>query len=158
VSKISLSRTKRETGITKKDLFGAALSDMSKIGQGLLNRRPYDLAQLALHQRFVDLYDCILWALVVHSIKPDEDASVLSAYVRKKVYVILSGNVGPGFQLVHLLHERGDIVGFVSARINRWHNLLREPKIRYCRKAENYEALVCFANAIICFRMARLWN
>ena len=46
---------------------------------------------------------------------------------------------------------------WVVERTGRWVNLFRELKIRYCRKAINYEALVQFANAIICFRMARSW-
>jgi putative transposase len=46
---------------------------------------------------------------------------------------------------------------WVVERTGRWVNLFRELKIRYCRKAVNYEALVQFANAIICFRMTRLW-
>jgi len=44
---------------------------------------------------------------------------------------------------------------WVIERTGRWVNLFRALKIRYCRKAVNYEALVHFANAIICFRMAR---
>jgi transposase len=44
---------------------------------------------------------------------------------------------------------------WVVERTDRWMNLFRALKIRYCRKAVNYEALVHFANAIICFRMAR---
>lgn len=44
---------------------------------------------------------------------------------------------------------------WVSERTGRWHNLFRGLKIRYARKEENYEALVQFANSIICFRMAR---
>jgi putative transposase len=47
---------------------------------------------------------------------------------------------------------------WVVERTGRWINLFRALKIRYCRKATNYEALVHFANAIICFRMARSWN
>lgn len=46
---------------------------------------------------------------------------------------------------------------WVIERTHRWMNLFRALKIRYCRKAENFEALVHFANAIICFRMARRW-
>jgi transposase len=46
---------------------------------------------------------------------------------------------------------------WVVERTGRWVNLFRALKIRYCRKAVNYEALVHFANAIICFRMARSW-
>jgi putative transposase len=47
---------------------------------------------------------------------------------------------------------------WVVERTGRWMNLFRALKIRYCRKALNYEALVHFANAIICFRMGRTWN
>jgi putative transposase len=46
---------------------------------------------------------------------------------------------------------------WVVERTGRWVNLFRELKIRYCRKPINYEAFVQFANAIICFRMARSW-
>jgi putative transposase len=46
---------------------------------------------------------------------------------------------------------------WVVERTNRWTNLFRALKIRYCRKPTNYEALAHFANAIICFRMARTW-
>ena len=46
---------------------------------------------------------------------------------------------------------------WVVEQTGRWVNLFRELKIRYCRKAINYEALVQFANATICFRMTRLW-
>jgi len=46
---------------------------------------------------------------------------------------------------------------WVVERTGRWVNLFRELKIRYCRKPTNYEAFVQFANAIICFRMARSW-
>ena len=79
----------------RENLIGAALSDMSKMGQSLLNRHPHDVAHLAPHRRFVDLYHLFLRVLVVHgvllvrllsdnSIKPDDAASVLSANVRKK--------------------------------------------------------------------------
>ncbi len=44
---------------------------------------------------------------------------------------------------------------WVVERTGRWHNLFRGLKIRYTRKWENYEALVHFANAIICFRVSR---
>ena len=46
---------------------------------------------------------------------------------------------------------------WVVERTGRWQNLFRELKIRYCRKAINYEALVQFVNAIICSRMTRSW-
>lgn len=46
---------------------------------------------------------------------------------------------------------------WVIERTHRWMNLFRALKIRYCRKTENFEALVHFANAIICFRMAHSW-
>jgi putative transposase len=43
---------------------------------------------------------------------------------------------------------------WVVERTQRWTNLFRELKIRYARKTVNYEAMVHFANAIICFLMA----
>ena len=46
---------------------------------------------------------------------------------------------------------------WVIERTHRWMNLFLALKIRYCRKATNFEALVHFANSIICFRMARSW-
>lgn len=47
---------------------------------------------------------------------------------------------------------------WVVERTGRWINLFRGLKIRYCRKAINYEGLIQFANAVICFRMMRSWN
>ncbi len=38
---------------------------------------------------------------------------------------------------------------WVIERTGRWINLFRALKIRYCRKAINYEGLIQFANAVI---------
>ncbi len=45
----------------------------------------------------------------------------------------------------------------VVERTQRWTNLFRALKIRYARKPVNYEAMAHFANAFVCFRMARSW-
>jgi len=43
---------------------------------------------------------------------------------------------------------------WVIERTNGWHNRFRALLVRYELKSRNYQALVEFANAIICFRMA----
>jgi transposase len=50
-------------------------------------------------------------------------------------------------------NHKGKARRWVVERTGRWHNLFRRLKIRYEKKAENYFALVEFANAIICFRL-----
>jgi len=74
----------------------------------------------------------------------------------KKGYVVHIPYRGLGIEVKGL--KRHPSRRWVVERTGRWVNLFRELKIRYCRKAINYEALVQFANAVICFRMARSWN
>jgi len=72
----------------------------------------------------------------------------------KKHYIVHIPHRGLGTEV----RRRHPSRRWVVERTGRWINLFRALKIRYCRKAANYEALVHFANAIICFRMARSWN
>jgi len=76
--------------------------------------------------------------------------------LRKKHYIVHIPRRGLGTEEI-VGKKRYPSRRWVIERTHRWMNLFRALKIRYSRKAVNFEALVHFANAIICFRMARSW-
>jgi len=84
------------------------------------------------------------------------DFPVCRRKLAKKGYIVHIPYRGLGIEANPM--KRHPSRRWVVERTGRWHNLFRELKIRYCRKAINYEALVQFANAIICFRMTRSWD